>query len=78
MKCMNLTYMFKAFDQLYHDHDIVLIMSMIIVMIATDCNCSSVLTGRANVNNCSVSATITTSVIEMLPEGNICMLQRSH
>ena len=51
---------------------------MMIFMVTTDCNCSSVLTGRANVNNCSVSVTITTSVIEMFPEGNICMLQRSH
>ena len=38
---------------------------MIIVMITTDCHCSSVFTGRANVNNCSVSVTIM-SVIERL------------
>ena len=34
-------------------------------MITTDCNCSSVFTGRANVNNCTVSDTIM-SVIDRL------------
>ena len=44
-------------------------------MVTTDCHYSSALIGRANVNNCGVSAyTVTTSVIEMLPEGDICML----
>ena len=38
---------------------------MIIVMITTDCNYSSVLTEIANINNCSVSVTIM-SVIERL------------
>ena len=48
-------------------------------MVTTDCHYSSALTGRANVNNYSVSVcTVTTSVIEMLPEGDICVLQRSH
>ena len=52
---------------------------MMIVMVTIDCHYSSALIGRANVNNCSVSAcTVTTSVIKMLPEGDVCVLQRSH
>ena len=49
-------------------------------MVTTDCHYSSALIGTGNVNNCGVSVvcTVTTSVIEMLPEGDICMLQRSH
>ena len=48
-------------------------------MVTTDCHYSSALIGTGNVNNCGVSVcTVTISMIEMLPEGDICVLQRSH